>query len=85
MSAEKRPEDAQPNKPAGKAEAGDFVSLGDAMEAAGRDKRKYPRYSAPLTIEINGHAYPALDWSLSGFRIGEVRQLALADKFLPIH
>lgn len=78
MSAEKRPEDTQPNKPTEKAEAGDFVSLGDAMEAAGRDKRKYPRYSAPLTIEINGHAYPALDWSLSGFRIGEVRQLALA-------
>jgi multidrug resistance efflux pump len=78
MSAARRPEEIQPNQPAGKEEAEDFVSLGDAMEAAGRDKRKYPRYSAPLTIEINGHAYPALDWSLSGFRIGEVRNLALA-------
>ncbi|MCA8892752.1 HlyD family secretion protein [Hyphomonas sp.] len=78
MSAERQSEDTQTNQSDGKDEVADFVSLGDAMEAAGRDKRKFPRYSAPLTIEINGHAYPALDWSLSGFRIGEVRELALA-------
>ncbi|WP_321490461.1 HlyD family efflux transporter periplasmic adaptor subunit [uncultured Hyphomonas sp.] len=78
MSAERRPGDTQTNQPSETEAVSDFVSLGDAMEAAGRDKRKYPRYSAPLTIEINGHAYPALDWSLSGFRIGEVRELALA-------
>lgn len=50
----------------------------DAAPKSGRDKRTFPRYSAPLDIEINGHTYPALDWSLSGFRIGEVRSLGLA-------
>lgn len=43
-----------------------------------RDKRRYPRYTAPLQVEINGHVYETLDWSLSGFRIGEVKDLGIA-------
>ena len=79
MMHQEKSEDIRPEPQIPATEGGnDFVSLEDAMPPSGRDKRKYARYSAPLTIEINGHSYPALDWSLSGFRIGEVRNLGLA-------
>lgn len=47
-------------------------------EPATRDKRRYPRYTAPLQVEISGNTYETLDWSLSGFRIGDVKDLAIA-------
>lgn len=68
----------EPEKPASEDAVDAVLQEEEIAGQGGRDKRRYPRYSAPLTIEINGNAYPALDWSLSGFRIGEVRDLGLA-------
>ena len=35
------------------------------------DRRRHHRVKAPLSIDIYGRSYPAVDWSLGGFRIGQ--------------
>ena len=47
-------------------------------DAAGEKHRRHARLTTPLKIRVGDQTYSALDWSLSGFRIGDVDQFPVA-------
>lgn len=85
MSAEHQDKDpdAERKEATANDEAGEHLEQEVAQDI--RDKRRHPRFTAPLTVQINGHEYEALDWSLSGFRIGDVKVLGLAGERVHVH
>lgn len=59
------------------------AALEKALQAdTGRQKRQFARFTAPLTLRIKGRNYPAVDWSLGGFRIADTHDLGLAGNHL---
>lgn len=43
-----------------------------------QSKRRHPRYTLPLNIEINGVRYEVEEWSLGGFSVNAIQNLGLA-------
>ncbi len=53
---------------------------GDSASESGPEtqRRRHARLTTPLHVEMGGHTYKALDWSLGGFRIGDVEGTSVA-------
>ncbi len=54
------------------------VQDGEAASDTSPSNRRHARLTTPLKIRINDKTYSALDWSLSGFRIGDVDEFPLS-------